>query len=222
MKKIFQIMLLNLFLISLSLCQLAKRSLSGPDWVIECPEGKYSEFYVCGFSIDSDYNRALSKALGNAALKIRREYEVDVEIVVDKTPYTDKSNVHILMKGKEQTISARLVDVYYEYDNQHRNYRVWVLVGILKPMHLRKPEPSDLGAMIRSTFIPGWGHFYKNRYDRGIIFFSAVMISAGVTYWLMKSGGEKMRYFGKIGIPITAGIHLLNIIDSGTIKPDLK
>lgn len=210
-KRILKIIAISLFILnSLS---------SQPEWVENCPEGKFNEFYFCGFSVDKDFNLALSKAFDNAVLKIKRTYSVDVEVKIDKTPNLDNSRLYINMRGLEQQINLRIAETYYEKIDGL--YHVWVLVALPKPPSLAKSPPSDLGAIIRSAVIPGWGQLYKGRTERAVLFFTAETISGAISYYLLTSPAKKAKIYGKFSLWVTLGIHILNIIDSGNIQVNI-
>jgi hypothetical protein len=193
---------------------------SQPDWVIECPKGAFTEFYFCGFAIDRNYELALSKSINNAILQISRTYSVDVEIKVDKSTKFDNTYIKIKLKGQEQYLTLRLVDKYYKKIDG--DYHVWTLIAVPKPPQLARKEPTDLEAMIKSAIFPGWGQFTKGQTDHAVFFITAEGIAAGLTLYFLSIPNEKAKFYAKISLGVTAGIHILNIIDAGYIKNKIR
>lgn len=195
---------------------------SKPEWVNNPPEGYYNYYFV-GFGINQDYQKSFQYAIANATQKFLNKYKVESFTIIDKTPIVDRSRVVIKVKGEEKTLFLKIVDSYVEYTLA--GYKTYVLVSSPRESENVKELPSNTGALFRSMIIPGWGHFYKNHKERGLLFLLFEGIGLGISAIFYKNAithnNEQLKTKSNIILGITLGLHILGIIDSYTIEPNI-
>lgn len=194
-----------------------------PNWISEPPRG-YVNYYYVGLGISPDYQMSVQYAISNAAQMMEDRYNIESYTLIDKTPVADYSRVIVSLHGQKKMLLLKVVDSYVEqgYDG----YKTFLLVSSPRPGPDVRPIPGDLGALLRSTLIPGWGQYYKDYRERGIIFLLAEGIAIGtaaVLYHKEMSGiGSQAKASFNLAFSIAIGIHILNMIDSATIKPNIQ
>lgn len=196
---------------------------SKPDWVNNPPEG-YINYYFVGFGVSFDYQKSLQFALANATQKFLNKYKVESFTLVDKTPIADRSRVIIKVHGEEKTILLKVVDTFVEFSLD--GYNTYILVSSPRESENVRKIPTNTGALIRSTLIPGWGHFYKEHKERGLLFIvmEGIALGTAIVFYNNTINRNDNQFRSKLNIilGITLGIHILNIIDSYTIEPNIK
>lgn len=196
---------------------------SEPDWVNNPPDGYLNNYFV-GIGIDRDYQNALQYALANATQKFQKKYEVESLTIIDKTPIADRSRVLVKVHGEHKTLFLKIVDVFVKFGIE--GYKVYLLVSSPKESYEIRELPSNSGALLRSTIFPGWGQFYKKHTERGLLFLLIEGLGIGTSIMLyhrtVYQNAPQLRTKFNLVLGITIGVHILNIIDSITIEPNIK
>jgi len=194
-----------------------------PVWVLQCPGDRYINLYLCGVGIDRDYQTAHEIAMVSALRRTTGEYGLESITVVDRSAISNNSRVQVTMSGSNFIENVRLRDTFYTR-RLDGTYEVQVLLSVPKPRELRQPLPSNTGAFLRSAIIPGWGQFYKQRSERGMIFSLIGILSGIVTYnlWSNAYTNEDAHQIAISSSVITAVLHILNIYDATTIHHGIR
>ncbi|MEM4325837.1 MAG: hypothetical protein QXU40_00865 [Candidatus Pacearchaeota archaeon] len=196
---------------------------SKPDWVNNPPEG-YLNYYFIGIGVSYDYQKSLQYAIANATQKFLNKYKVESFTIIDKTPVADKSRVVIKIMGEERTLFVRIVDAYVEYSPV--GYKTYVLISSPRESENIKELPTNTGALFRSLILPGWGHFYKKHKERGLLFliFEGIGFGASTIFYknAITHNNEQLRTKLNIILGITLSLHILGVIDSYTIEPNIR
>ncbi len=194
-----------------------------PDWVTNPPRG-YINYYYVGLGISPDYQLSVQYAISDAAQMLENRYDIESYTLIDKTPVADYSRVIVSLHGQKKTVLLKVVDSYVEqgYDG----YKTFLLISSPRPASDIRHIPGDLGALLRSTLFPGWGQYYKHYRERGMIFLIAEGIALGtaaVLYHEATTGLDRQARSGfNIAFSIGIAIHILDMIDSATIKPNIQ
>ncbi len=194
-----------------------------PDWVSDPPRG-YVNYYYVGLGISPNYQMSIQYAISDAAQMLLNRYDFESYTLIDKTPVADYSRVIVSLHGQKKTVLLKVVDSFVEqgYDG----YKTFLLVSSPRPASDVRQIPGDLGAVLKSTLIPGWGQYYKGYPERGIIFLIAEGVALGtaaVLYHKAVSGiDSQAKASFNLAFSIAIGIHILNMIDSVTIKPNIQ
>lgn len=195
-----------------------------PDWVKNPPHG-YINYYFVGQSQSCDYRLAVQQAMADAALRLRNYYDWESYTLIDQTPVADYSRLMAVFHGHKMTILLKVVDTYVQ-EGLDGDCKTYVLVSTPRPPSDVRQIPDDMGALLRSTLIPGWGQSYKDYKERGMIFLVSEGIAVGVAAMLYHkaiSGSDpRARSNFNLALGIAIGIHILNVIDSVTITPNIQ
>lgn len=194
-----------------------------PDWVSDPPRG-YVNYYYVGLGISPDYQLSVQYAISDAAQMLENRYDFESYTLIDKTPVADYSRVVVTLHGQKKTLFLRVVDSYVEQG--FNGYKIFVLVSSPRPVSDVRHIPGGLGALLRSTLIPGWGQYYKDCRERGMIFLLAEGVALGTAAVLYHKANSMndihARASFNLAFSIAIGIHILNMIDSFTIKPNIQ
>ena len=194
-----------------------------PDWLKDPPRG-YLNYYLVGMGVSPNYQLSVEYAIYDAAKKLGNYYDFETYTVVDKTPVADYSRVLITLHGQKKTVFLKLVDTYVE--GSLEGYKTFVLVSTPRPTSDLREIPGDFGALMRSTFIPGWGQVYKEYPERGMIFLLAEGIAFGTAaalYHRAISGDDPHgRLSFNLALTVAIGLHILDMVDSVTIEPNIQ
>lgn len=194
-----------------------------PDWVDDPPRG-YVNYYFVGLGISPDYQLSVQYAISDAAQMLENRYDIESYTLIDKTPVADYSRVLVMLHGQKRTLFFKVVDSYVlqGYDG----YKTFLLVSSPRPPSDVRQIPGNLGALLRSTLIPGWGQYYKDYPERGMIFLLAEGIALGTAVVLhhkaISRNDIRASASFNLAFSIAIGIHILNMIDSLTIKPNIQ
>ena len=193
-----------------------------PDWVRKCPGEQYQNYYFCGDGVNRGFGKAREMAFANALRKVESNYNFTSVTEIYRTPTYDNTRIRMILQGENLIRNVRVVDTYH-YETLRGNH-VWMLISIPKPEHKQNPLPSNLGAFTRSIILPGWGHFYKKQYERGMLFLAIEVVAGAlaVSSWITAQKNPEFQQQAISMSVLTIAVHLLNIIDATTIRHNIR